>query len=133
MKSGMLVAMSSPAAETRTAALPPLWHQHRWGVLLLLFLVTVINFVDRNTLGVVGPVLLERVHRSAGELGNIGSAFMVGMLVGEFPVGWIMDRFGVRRGFSFSVTWWSLAAGLHAVAGSALQFSIFRFWMGTGE
>ena len=58
---------------------------------------------------------------------------MFGMMVGEFPIGWLMDRIGVRGGFSFSVTWWSLAAGLHALARSALQFSIFRFWMGTGE
>ena len=113
--------------------MPPIWQQVRWQVLGLLFLVTVINFVDRNTLGVVGPVLLQRFHLTASEFGTIGSAFMFGMLVGEFPMGWIMDRFGVRRGFSFSVAWWSLAAGLHAIARSALQFSIFRFWMGTGE
>jgi len=54
-------------------------------------------------------------------------------LVGEFPIGWLMDRFGVRAGLSFSVLWWSLAAGLHAIARTAIQFASFRFWMGTGE
>jgi ACS family hexuronate transporter-like MFS transporter len=113
--------------------MPPVWRQVRWHVLILLFLVTVVNFVDRQTLSVVAPVIRENFHLSNTEYGRIVSAFMLGMMVGEFPMGWLMDRIGVRGGFSFSVTWWSLAAGLHAVARSALQFSIFRFWMGTGE
>lgn len=55
------------------------------------------------------------------------------MVVGEFPMGWLMDRAGVRVGLAFAVTWWSLANGLHAVAGSLWQFRLFRFWLGTGE
>ncbi len=102
-------------------------------MLALLFLVTVINFVDRQTLSVTAPVLREQFHLSNVAYGRIVSAFMLGMMLGEFPVGWIMDRWGVRQGLSWAVLWWSLATGLHAVARSALQFSIFRFWMGTGE
>jgi len=48
-------------------------------------------------------------------------------------VGWLMDRIGVRNGFSFSVVWWSLAAALHTFARTVFQFSAVRFWMGTGE
>jgi ACS family hexuronate transporter-like MFS transporter len=125
--------MALPLVNTGTAGLPPLWRQVRWRVLALLFVVTVINFVDRNTLSVVAPVLREQFHLSATDYGRIVSAFMFGMMVGEFPMGWVMDRFGVSRGLSFAVAWWSLAAGLHAIARSAFQFSIFRFWMGTGE
>lgn len=113
--------------------MPPLWQQVRWRILALLFLVTVINFVHRQTLAVVAPVLREQLHLSNTDYGRIVSAFMFGMMVGEFPVGWMMDRIGVKRGFSFSVLWWSLAAGLHTIARTTLQFSIFRFWMGTGE
>ena len=115
------------------SGLPPVWRQVRWQVLSLLFLVTVINFVHRQTLSVVAPVIREQFHLSNLDYGRIVSAFMFGMMIGEFPVGWLMDRIGVRAGFSFSVTWWSLAAGLHSIARSALQFWIFRFWMGTGE
>jgi len=113
--------------------MPPLWRQVRWQVLTLLFLVTVINFVHRLTLSVVAPVVQQEFHLSNADYGRIVSAFMFGMLVGEFPIGWLMDRAGVRTGFSFSVVWWSLAAGLHSIARSAVQFSVFRFWMGTGE
>ena len=95
--------------------------------------MTVINFVHRLTLSVVAPVVQQEFHLSNEDYGRIVSAFMFGMMMGEFPVGWLMDRAGVRTGFSFSVVWWSLAAGLHSIARSALQFSICRFWMGTGE
>jgi ACS family hexuronate transporter-like MFS transporter len=122
----------SRRADSRTG-LPPVWRQVRWQVLTLLFLVTVINFIHRQTLSVVAPVIRDVFHLSATDLGGIFSAFMFGMMLGEFPIGWLMDRIGVRGGFSFSVIWWSLAAGLHSIAQSAVEFSIFRFWMGTGE
>ena len=128
----MLPSISADA-EAGPRGLPPVWRQVRWQVLALLFLVTVINFVHRLTLSVVAPVIRQEFHLSNTDYGRIVSAFMFGMMVGEFPVGWLMDRVGVRGGFSFSVIWWSLAAGLHSIARSALQFSIFRFWMGTGE
>jgi ACS family hexuronate transporter-like MFS transporter len=113
--------------------LPAVWRQYRWRILALLFLVTVINFVHRQTLSVVAPVLREQLHLTNTDYGRIVSAFMFGMMVGEFPVGWLMDRIGVRNGFSFSVAWWSLAAALHTFARSVFQFSAVRFWMGTGE
>lgn len=128
-----MLSSSQLGAGTGPAAMPPVWRQARWHILALLFLVTVINFVDRQTLSVVAPVLREQFHLSNTDYGRIVSAFMFGMMVGEFPVGWLMDRIGVRGGLSFSVIWWSVATCLHSVARSALQFSIFRFWMGTGE
>jgi ACS family hexuronate transporter-like MFS transporter len=130
----VLPSLSTGAgAEAAEPRLPSLWRQVRWYVLALLFLVTVINFIHRLTLSVVAPVIRTEFHLSNTDYGAIVSAFMFGMMVGEFPVGWLMDRIGVRGGFSFSVVWWSLAAGLHAIARTAMQFSIFRFWMGTGE
>jgi ACS family hexuronate transporter-like MFS transporter len=109
------------------------WRQVRWQILALLFLITVINFVDRQTLSVVAPVLLEKYHMSNSDYARVVSAFMFGMMVGEFPMGSIMDRWGVRSGFSFAVIWWSIATALHSIGRSVLQFSVFRFWMGTGE
>jgi ACS family hexuronate transporter-like MFS transporter len=109
------------------------WTQIRWRILILLFLITVINFIDRQTLSVVAPVLVKIFHLTNGDYARMVSAFMFGMMVGEFPMGWMMDRWGVRRGFSFAVVWWSIATGMHALGRSVLQFSLFRFWMGTGE
>src|SRR5258706_13324842 len=55
------------------------------------------------------------------------------MMLGEFPMGILMDRWGARRGFSFAIIWWSVASAMHALANSVLQFNALRFWLGTGE
>ena len=112
---------------------PPAHRQARWWVLALLFSVTVINFVDRQALSVLAPIIRQTFHLSNTQYGSIVSWFQFGMVVGEFPMGWLMDRAGVRVGLSFAVLWWSLANGFHAVAGSLWQFRMFRFWLGTGE
>ena len=105
----------------------------RWVILGLLFFITVINFVDRQTLSVLAPRLKEMFGFSSTEYGRIVAAFQFGMMIGEFPMGALMDRWGVRAGFTFAVLWWSMATGLHAVGRSIWHFGIFRFWMGTGE
>ena len=99
----------------------------------MLFLVTVVNFVDRLTLSFVAPILRDTFHLSNTAYGDIVSYFVLGMMIGEFPMGWLMDRKGAKFGFSFAVIWWSIANGLHAFARTKFQFSALRFWMGTGE
>ncbi len=99
----------------------------------MLFCVTMINFVDRQTLSVTAPKIRELFRLSNTHYGIIVSAFQLGMLTGEFPMGWFMDWRGARVGLTFAVLWWSVANALHAAARSVLHFSLFRFWLGTGE
>jgi ACS family hexuronate transporter-like MFS transporter len=110
-----------------------LWRQRRWRILAMLFCVTMINFIDRQTLSVTAPKLREIFSLSNTHYGIIVAAFQMGMVFGEFPMGWLMDRRGARFGLTFAVLWWSIANALHAVARSLLHFSFFRFWLGTGE
>ena len=112
--------------------MPPV-RQVRWWILTLLFLVTVINFVDRQSLSIVAPVLRDSLHLSNTDYGRIVAAFQAGMMLAEFPMGLLMDKRGVRFGLSFAVLWWSLANGLHVFARTMMQFSVLRFWLGTGE
>jgi ACS family hexuronate transporter-like MFS transporter len=107
--------------------------RRRWVILALLFSITVINFVDRQTLSVLTPKLKEYFQFSSTQYGRIVAAFQFGMMSAEFPMGIMMDRLGARFGFSFAVLWWSIATGLHAVGRSVWTFGILRFWMGTGE
>ncbi len=113
--------------------MPPVHRQVRWTILALLFLVTVINFVDRQALSVMAPIIRDTFQLSNTQYGTIVSCFQLGMVVGEFPMGWLMDRVGVRIGLTGAVVWWSLASALHATAGSLWSFRLFRFWLGTGE
>lgn len=105
----------------------------RWVVLGLLFTITVINFVDRQTLSVLAPVLRAVFHLSNAQYGRIVAALQFGMMSGEFPMGYLMDRWGARFGLSFAVLWWSAATGAQVFANSGVKFGLARFWMGTGE
>jgi ACS family hexuronate transporter-like MFS transporter len=105
----------------------------RWIALTLLLTITIINFIDRQTVSVLAPVLRQILHLSNEQYGRIVSAFQFGMMAGEFPMGWLMDRWGVRLGLAGAVLWWSVATGAQSVTRSGAQLGITRFWMGTGE
>jgi MFS transporter, ACS family, hexuronate transporter len=105
----------------------------RWITLALLFTVTVINFIDRQTVSILAPVLRTTLHLTNLQYGRIVAAFQFGMMTGEFPMGWLMDRWGVRFGLAGAVLWWSIATGTQSFSRSGLQLGFTRFWMGTGE
>lgn len=105
----------------------------RWSLLGFLFALSVINFIDRQTLSVLAPQLRSQFHLSNTDYGAIVAAFQFGMMAAEFPMGMLMDRWGTRFGLAFAVAWWSIATAAHAVGSSMRSFALFRFWMGTGE
>ena len=105
----------------------------RWIVLSVIFLITVINFIDRQTLSVLAPRLEQALHLTNNAYGRIVSALQFGMMSGEFPMGAIMDRWGARLGMSLAVGWWSMATGAQIFARTGTQFGVTRYWMGTGE
>jgi ACS family hexuronate transporter-like MFS transporter len=105
----------------------------RWIVLTLLLAITIINFIDRQTVSVLAPVLRQMLHLSNEQYGRIVAAFQFGMMSGELPMGWFMDRWGVRFGLAGAVLWWSIATGTQSLTHSGVQLGITRFWMGTGE
>jgi MFS transporter, ACS family, hexuronate transporter len=105
----------------------------RWVILALLFTITVINFIDRQTLSVLAPVIREIFHLSNQQYGRIVAALQFGMMSGEFPMGYLMDRWGARLGLSLAVLWWSSATGAQIFARTGMQFGLTRYWMGTGE
>jgi ACS family hexuronate transporter-like MFS transporter len=111
----------------------PRMSRRRWVILALLFLITVINFIDRQTLSVLAPVIRASFHLSNTQYGRIVSAFQFGMMSGEIPMGAIMDRLGARIGLALAVFWWSSATGAQFLARTGTQFGLMRFWMGTGE
>jgi len=119
---------------TEMAAPPdPTVSRRRWLILSLLFLITVINFVDRQTLSILAPLLRTTLHLSNEQYGRIVSAFQFGMMSGEFPMGYLMDRWGARLGLSLAVISWSAATGAQMFAGSGLSFGVIRYWMGLTE
>src|SRR3712207_5898360 len=105
----------------------------RWIICGLLFLATVINYIDRTVLSVLEPELRRTIGWTDAQWGYIGASFMLAYAIGLLGAGWLMDRLGTRLGFTISLIVWSLAAAGHALARSATGFLIARFALGLGE
>lgn len=99
----------------------------------LLFLATVINYIDRTVISVLESELRQVIGWSDPQWGYIGASFMLAYAIGFLFAGWLMDRLGTRIGFTISLIVWSLAAAGHALAGSVAGFMVARFALGLGE
>ena len=105
----------------------------RWILLSLLCAITVINFIDRQTVSILAPLIKAAFHLTNSAYGSIVATFQFGMMSGELPMGWLMDRWGCRVGLFAAVFWWSAATGTQAFVRSGAQLGVTRFWMGSGE
>ena len=105
----------------------------RWYIAALLFASTVINYVDRQTLSVVAPILTRELNISAIEYGYILQAFLAAYTIMYVVSGVLVDRWGTKTSLSVFVGWWSVANALHLFARSAVQLAGFRFLLGVGE
>ncbi len=105
----------------------------RWILLGLLFLATLLNYIDRQTLSVLGPTLREELRLSESDYANVITAFLLPYTVMYTLSGRLIDRVGVRLGLSVCLSWWSLATMLTATARNALQLGLWRFLLGIGE
>ncbi len=105
----------------------------RWVMIGLVFLATVINYLDRQTLSVAAPVLTEHFHMSSVAYSRVVFAFMLAYTAMNGVSGPLVDRLGTKLGFALCMAWWSIAAMLHALAWNALSLGVCRFLLGLGE
>ena len=105
----------------------------RWLPVLSMMLVSVISYIDRNTLALLAPTILRDTHMSAEQYGFIVSAFSIAYMLGNPVWGTILDRVGTRRGMLASVTVWTLASVSHAFAAGFGGFAAARAVLGFGE
>src|SRR5512135_1440924 len=100
----------------------PVVGHYRWTICALLFFATTINYIDRQVLGILAPVLQKDIGWSEIEYGYIVTAFQAAYALGLLFVGRLIDRFGTKNGFSFAIVVWSIAAMGHALVRSAFGF-----------
>ena len=105
----------------------------RWWIAALLFLSTVINYIDRQTLSVLAPVLTRELGLSPIEYSNILTAFLAAYTVMYVGSGFLVDRWGTRLSLSVFMVWWSVANMAHAFAQGVWSLGVLRFLLGMGE
>jgi ACS family hexuronate transporter-like MFS transporter len=110
----------------------PLRHL-RWYIGTLLFFSTVINYIDRQTLSVLAPVLKTEFHWTNSDFALVLISFRVAYAVGQAVSGRFLDIVGTRRGLTWSVAAYSIVAALTSFATGLRSFCAFRFLLGAGE
>jgi MFS transporter, ACS family, hexuronate transporter len=105
----------------------------RWWIAALLFASTVINYIDRQTLSVLGPNLKTEFGWSNTDFALIVMSFRAAYAIFQTVNGRILDRIGTRNGLSLMVLWYSLAAMLTSTAVGIKSFCAMRFLLGAGE
>lgn len=102
-------------------------------MIALVFLATVINYLDRQALSVVAPLLRDAFGMSNTEYGRVIFAFMLSYTIMNGASGLLIDRLGTKLGYALCILWWSLATLLHALATGVWSLGAFRFLLGMGE
>lgn len=105
----------------------------RWYVCGLLFFATTVNYIDRQVLGILKPVLQSELGWNEAAFGWVVFAFQCAYACIMPVAGRLIDWLGTRLGYAIAVILWSAASMSHALARNAVQFAIARFGLGIGE
>jgi ACS family hexuronate transporter-like MFS transporter len=125
-----LAAVSAEEAEPTNK---PGIGRYRWSICALLFFATTINYMDRQILSLLKPILDNELHWTNEQFGEVNAAFQAAYAIGLLGFGAFIDRFGTRVGYALSIAAWSLAAIGHSLVGSVGGFFAARVALGLGE
>lgn len=99
----------------------------------MIFLATTINYVDRQIIGLLKPLLEKEFNWTETDFAHIVMAFTAAYAIGLLLVGRLIDKIGTKKGYSLIIIIWSIAGMLHAMARSASNFILARIGLGLGE
>lgn len=107
--------------------------RYRWLIIALLFAATTVNYIDRTMLGLLAPMLGDDLGWNENDYGNIVTAFQAAYALGFLLMGWLIDRFGPKIGYSIAISIWTIGHIAHGFAGSVVSFMAARVILGVGE
>ena len=105
----------------------------RWWIISLIFIATVINYIDRTAFALLWPQMGEDLGMDNSDYALMLNIFMITYAASKFLSGRLYDQIGTRIGFIASIVVWSAAAALHAVARGVISLSVVRGLLGLGE
>ena len=107
--------------------------KYRWTICALIFFATTVNYLDRQVIGILAPILKSDLGIGESEYGYIVSAFQIAYAIGMILAGRIIDKLGTKIGYALAFIGWSIAAIAHALAKGAVGFGIARAFLGLTE
>ncbi|KUO60219.1 MAG: MFS transporter [Ignavibacteriaceae bacterium] len=107
--------------------------RYRWTIVAMIFLATTINYIDRQVIGILAPLLEKEIGWNEIEYGYIVTAFQAAYAIGLVVIGRVIDKIGTKMGYAIAIFGWSFAAMGHAFAKSIMGFATARFSLGLFE
>src|SRR6476646_155963 len=98
----------------------------RWLAVGIFVVSSTLNYLDRTLLNTLAPLIMLEFHLNMAGFGVLLSAFSFAYAASTLAAGWMLDRFGVDRGISVAVGWWSTAAAATGLVGSVTGLTICR-------
>lgn len=107
--------------------------KYRWRICALLFFATTINYIDRQVIGLLKPILEQDFKWTETDYSHIVTAFSASYALGLLLFGRLVDKIGTKMGYILSIIVWSVAAMAHALAKTTFGFGAARVLLGLGE
>ena len=105
----------------------------RWIIIAIVFLLTVVNYIDRMTLSTLAPEIMKEFAMTNVEYSRVVFSFLLAYMISQSLMGRLLDRVGNRIGFVIFIGVWAVAGALHSISQRALHLGIFRFLLGIGD
>ncbi len=99
----------------------------------LLFIVYMLNYMDRSALSITAPLIEKELGFNAAEMGMIFSAFFIGYALFNFIGGWASDKVGPKTVFLIAALLWSVFCGLTGLVTGLWTMLIVRVLFGMAE
>ena len=113
--------------------LPNISKNRRWSIVGLLFVASLINYLDRAAISFALPLISRDFHLTAESKGLLLSSFFWSYALMQIPIGWCADRLNLRWVYAGAFVLWSFAQGLAGLAHRLVAFIAFRILLGIGE
>jgi len=105
----------------------------KWGICILLFLATTLNYLDRQTMSILAPTIQKEMHLDNEALGWLFSVFYWSYTFSQFGVGMALDRYNLRWTYGLAVVAWSASCALTGTAQGFAGLVVFRLLLGITE
>ena len=105
----------------------------RWVLVGLLFLASVLNYVDRQTLSILAPTIQKDLGMTDPQYAMVNNFFLVAYTISYLVSGRLTDKLGPRKALALYISFWSVANMLTGLSRSLTSLSAFRFLLGLGE
>ena len=105
----------------------------RWVLLAVLSCITIVNYIDRQTVSILYPAIARQLHLPEQTYATLVTLFLVAYTAMYVVGGWLVDRIGARNGLALALAWWSAATALTALAHSAWWLQVCRVMLALGQ